>query len=416
MGIKSLFSNKKKVEEKKPAIPGRVLTEEEKRNKVAVQYFNRVMKNETPIPFKFEGFSQDQKKLLYESSYREGMVYLEVVKNNNKKDVIYLVEDVLKEIDYIVHEMSRFYEADVQFYRYYVDFDHHKHVEVIVGGEHKDIKYHESLSNMVKAVNSFLSTELNVLEGQLGGRGNDFLIEEYDLMAFLKRNKGKYIRVEVIQPEEQVEEQTEVLLLDAPAPENLEESYETQEEVSEGSLYTEDELSYVQNDAAVFEEITAEIIDTEQQDETEYEKTASEEQYEAHNEELMDGEVEYIEEPEGDNIETSEESEEFYQEEVVEDSEEQGPLEETEERDFESIEDYLQYQREQATVGYQEEIDTSDEESGDSEEQTFEETEEDNQEDTSEEVETEEVPEIQQLQRVAPKKPKYRQVQKRKRN
>lgn len=194
MGVKSLLKRKRTTSH----------DEIQNKNKLAIQFFNNLMKSDNRISFKFNGFNELYSKLFYTGQYLYGDVYLEIDFHAKKRDVQFLIDDLIKEIDYTLSEFEKFYGTEVFFHNYELTYptnnttDFVKTIEVIANQELKVIQFTSDLASMVKSVKAFLSSECSSLEGVLGGRNLNFQVDEWNLVSFLSKNKGKRIRIELL--------------------------------------------------------------------------------------------------------------------------------------------------------------------------------------------------------------------------
>lgn len=203
IGVESIFKRKKQ---------GMESMDTHSRDKMTVQFVQQLFKSEKRLEFKQLIFNEAKTALLYEGTHLGAEVQLGMPRQVTKKQVDAITDELLIEMDYIQSRFNAFYPDEVKLVSYRLTYDEAgkplKTITVALDEEGTERSVLLTADDtIVNAVNLFLSTECALIEGVLTGRGGNYQIDQWNLLAFLNKNKGKRIRVEVLLDED--EETTE---------------------------------------------------------------------------------------------------------------------------------------------------------------------------------------------------------------
>lgn len=177
------------------------LSTEEKMN-ITKNHFNHLMRKDKTLSFKFQEFRGDNDLILFVGRYQKGTLFFEMKINSTNKDFRTLFQDVKNEIDYARNSFIDFFGENVEFSSYSYQWDsikstyRKKLVFIVCGEEHSFTNVTEERA-FIKDVLAYLSSQKLELNGVVGGRGEHFTVDEWDLSAFLHLNKGRKISIKV---------------------------------------------------------------------------------------------------------------------------------------------------------------------------------------------------------------------------
>lgn len=177
---------------------------EEDRAKHVCEFYNSIIKGHTnDLDISFLGCDDDYKAVHYKGMYNKCMLLLEFPLDLNAASLRTFLSDFVAERDFTQNYLNDFFEpSEVSILSYQLIYNKSlnqftKKVNVSINGNESSFSNDGSVP-FVSSVKTFVSAEMKVVTGILTGRGEQFIIDNCDLNALLKNNKGKRIRVEVL--------------------------------------------------------------------------------------------------------------------------------------------------------------------------------------------------------------------------
>lgn len=199
IGVENLFKRKKQ---------GIESLDNHSRDKMTMQFVQQLFKSDKRLEFKQLIFNEPKTALLYEGSHLGAEIQMVLPRQVTKHQVNTITEELLIEMDYVQSRFNAFYPEEVKMVSYRLSKDEDgkplKTITVALDeeGNERSVFLTED-DTIVNAMNLLLSGECALIEGVLTGRGGNFQIDQWNLVAFLNKNKGKRIRVEVLLDEEE---------------------------------------------------------------------------------------------------------------------------------------------------------------------------------------------------------------------
>lgn len=199
IGVDKIFKRKKQ---------GIDLLDSHARDKMTMQFVQQLFKSDKRLDFKQLVFNKDKTILLYVGNHLETKVTLELPRQVTKQRVDSITEELLIELDYVRSRFNDFYPEEVTLTSYVLTTDEAgnpvKKINACVDGEGNQREVVLTVdTTIVNVVNHLLSSDCAMIEGVLAGRGTNFQIDQWNLVAFLNKNKGKRIRVEILDQEDE---------------------------------------------------------------------------------------------------------------------------------------------------------------------------------------------------------------------
>lgn len=181
-----------------------VLTQAEKAGHVREFYKSLMQNRREEFHLEFLGYENDYETIYYKGFYRSGNLLFKLPMNLTASDLSTVTYDLVSEIDYSITSISNFYGAErVSFVSYEITYNHMnndfvKKLTFDIDGIERSFVNVTSDLPFIKSVQAFLTSDLRTVEGILSGKGDIFLVDEWDLNALLKKNKGKHIKIEIV--------------------------------------------------------------------------------------------------------------------------------------------------------------------------------------------------------------------------
>lgn len=177
---------------------------EEDRARHVCEFYNSIIKGDTnELNLSLLGCDDDFKAVHYKGMNKNCMLLLELPLDLTASALKVFLSDFIAERDFTQNYLNDFFGANkVSMISYQLIYNKAenqftKKVTVNINGQESSFS-NDGTVPFVSSVKTFVSAEMKVVTGILTGRGEQFIIDNCDLNALLKKNKGKRIRVEVL--------------------------------------------------------------------------------------------------------------------------------------------------------------------------------------------------------------------------
>lgn len=158
----------------------------------------RISNRCSPMPFVYDGMDDHRGLIFLKAEVDAGEIGVELKDHSNVDEVESTIKQIYFDYGYIREKLSLCYR-DLVFKRFYKDFGAYYHFEFTNGEERIEIRYHINLGNAKESVYKHISSQQNVLLGILKDAGsNQFQIDDFNVIAFLKANHGKKIEIKIV--------------------------------------------------------------------------------------------------------------------------------------------------------------------------------------------------------------------------